>query len=143
LDGDTLGVDSGEVSVLEERHKVSLRSLLESTNGGRLETQVRLEVLGNFTDKTLERQLADEEIGRLLVLPDLTEGDGTRPEPVGLLHTASGDGRGVLAGSLGGELLPRGLATGGLAGGLLEMISACSGRIRDTTERRRGYKGKG
>ena len=36
---------------------------------------------------------------------------------MGLLHAAGG--RGALAGSLGGELLARGLATGGLASGLL------------------------
>jgi hypothetical protein len=33
LDGNTLGVDSGEVGILEERDKVRLRSLLERHNG--------------------------------------------------------------------------------------------------------------
>jgi len=119
LDCNTLGVDSGEVSVLEERHKVGLGCLLKGADGRRLETQVRLEVLGNLTDETLERELADEQLGGLLVLPDLTKSDGPRPVPVGLLHTTSGDGGCMLAGSLGGELFPGGLATGGLAGGLL------------------------
>ena len=53
----------------------------------------------------------------LLVPPDLTEGHGTGPVPVGLLHTSGGGGG--LAGSLGGELLPGGLASRGLPGGLL------------------------
>ena len=47
-----------------------------------------LEVLSDFTNKPLEGQLADEELGRLLVPPDLAERDGTGPEAVGLLHTA-------------------------------------------------------
>ena len=77
LDGDTLGVDGAQVGVLEEGDEVSLDRLLESANGGALEAEVRLEVLGDFTDQTLEGQLADEELGRLLVATDLTESDGT------------------------------------------------------------------
>ena len=55
-------------------------------DGGR---EAYLEVLRNFTNKPLEGQLADEELGRLLVPTDLAESDGTRPEAVRLLHTAS------------------------------------------------------
>jgi hypothetical protein len=48
LDGDTLGVDGAQVGVLEERDEVGLGSLLEGHDGGRLEPQVGLEVLGDF-----------------------------------------------------------------------------------------------
>ena len=47
-----------------------------------------LEVLSDLTNKPLEGQLADEELGRLLVPTNLAEGDGTRPETMRLLHTA-------------------------------------------------------
>ena len=77
LDGDTLGVDGAEVGVLEEGDEVGLNRLLERTDGGALEAEVGLEVLSDLTDKTLERQLADEELSRLLVATDLTESDGT------------------------------------------------------------------
>lgn len=77
LDGDTLGVDGAEVGVLEERDEVGLDGLLKSTDGGALEAEVALEVLGDLTDETLERKLADQELGRLLVATDLTESDGT------------------------------------------------------------------
>ena len=50
LDGDTLGVDSAQVGVLEEGDEVRLDGLLESTDGGRLEAEVGLEVLGNLTN---------------------------------------------------------------------------------------------
>ena len=70
-------MDGAQVGVLEEGDEVSLDRLLESANGGALEAEVRLEVLGDFTDQTLEGQLADEELGRLLVATDLTESDGT------------------------------------------------------------------
>ena len=50
LDGDTLGVDGAQVGVLEQGDEVRLNRLLESTDGGRLESQVGLEVLGDLTD---------------------------------------------------------------------------------------------
>ena len=55
-------------------------------DGGR---EAYLEVLRNFTNKPLEGQLADEELGRLLVPTDLAERDGTRPEAMRLLDTTS------------------------------------------------------
>ena len=77
LDGDTLGVDGAEVGVLEERDKVGLNGLLKSTDGGGLEAEIRLEVLSNLTNETLERQLADQKLSGLLVATDLTESDST------------------------------------------------------------------
>jgi hypothetical protein len=74
-----------EVGVLEERDEVSLNGLLKSADGRRLETKVRLEVLSDLTDETLEGKLADQELGRLLVATDLTESDGTRLVTVRLL----------------------------------------------------------
>lgn len=50
LDGDTLGVDGAQVGVLEEGDEVRLDGLLKSTDGGGLEAEVALEVLGNLTD---------------------------------------------------------------------------------------------
>jgi len=70
-------VDGAQVGVLKERDEVSLNGLLESTDGGRLEAKVRLEVLSDFTDQALERQLADQQLGGLLVTTDFTESDGT------------------------------------------------------------------
>jgi hypothetical protein len=50
-------------------------------------TKAYLEVLCNFTDKTLEGKLADEELRRLLVATDFTKSDGTGTETMGLLDT--------------------------------------------------------
>merc|ERR1712169_156149 len=117
LDGDTLGVDGAEVGVLEEGDGVRLDRLLEGADGRGLEAEVRLEVLSDLTNQTLEGQLADEELSALLVATDLTKSDGTRLVAVRLLDTTSR--RGGLASGLGGELLARSLATSGLTGGLL------------------------
>ena len=116
-DGDTLGVDGAQVGVFEESYEVGLGSFLEGHDGRGLEAEISLEVLGDFTDKTLEGEFADEELSALLVTADLTESHGTGPVPVGLLDTSCG--RGGLASCLGGELLAWGLASGGLACGLL------------------------
>ena len=115
-DGDPLGVDGAQVGVLEQADEVGLGRLLQGHHGGALEPQVGLEVLGDLTDQTLEGQLADEELGGLLVPPDLPEGDCARPVPVRLLDSSGGGGR--LPGSLGGQLLPWSLSSGRLAGGL-------------------------
>jgi histone H3 len=77
LDGDTLGVDGAEVGVLKERDEVGFDGLLESADGRRLEAEVALEVLGDLADEALEGELADQELGGLLVTTDLTESDGT------------------------------------------------------------------
>jgi hypothetical protein len=148
LDGDALGVNGAEVGVLEEGDEVRLDRLLEGADGRALEAKVGLEVLSDFADlergegalvifvsvtrtrlamatyQTLEGELADQKLSRLLVATNLTKSDGTGLVAVGLLDTAGRGGR--LAGSLGGELLARGLATGGLAGGLLG-ASHCDG----------------
>ena len=116
-DGDTLGVDSAQVGVLEESDEVSLASLLEGHHGGGLETQVGLEVLGDLADETLEGELADKQLGGLLVTPDLTESDGSGPVSVGLLDAPGG--RSALPGRLGGQLLTGGFASGGFASSLL------------------------
>ena len=77
LDGDTLGVDGAKVGIFKEGDKVGFDGFLEGTDGGGLEAEVRLEVLGDFTDQTLEGELADQELGRLLVATDLAKSDGT------------------------------------------------------------------
>ena len=116
-DGDPLGVDGAQVGVLKQTNKVGLAGLLESHDGGGLEPEVSLEVLGDLSHQTLEGQLADEELSGLLVSPDLTESHSSGPVSVGLLDSSGGGGR--LPGSLGGQLLPGSLSSGGLTGGLL------------------------
>ena len=55
-------MDGAEIGILEKANKVSLRGLLEGHDSRALETEISLEVLGNLTDKTLEGELADEEL---------------------------------------------------------------------------------
>ena len=50
LNGDTLGVDGAEIGIFKERDEVSFDGFLEGTDSGRLEAQVRFEVLCDFTD---------------------------------------------------------------------------------------------
>ena len=66
-DGDPLGVDGTQVGVLKETHEVSLASLLQSHDSRALEPQVSLKILSNLANKTLEGELADEQLGRLLI----------------------------------------------------------------------------
>ena len=103
---------------------------LQGTDGGGLEPQVSLEVLGDLPDQPLEGQLADQQLCRLLVTPDLTQGNCAGPVPMWLLHSSCGWRR--LPSCLGGQLLPGGLASSRLTGGLLRTshLSAVSAKER-------------
>jgi len=116
-DGDALGVNRAQVGVFEQTHQIRLRRFLQRANGSRLKPQIRLEILSDLPDETLERQLADQQLRRLLVSADFTQSDGSRSVAVRLLDAAGG--RGALSGRLGSQLLPRGFATSRLTGRLL------------------------
>jgi len=114
--GHTLGVDGAQVGVLEERDEVGLRCLLKSGDGGALETEVGLERLGDLTNETLEGELTDEQISRLLVTTDLTKSDSSGSETVRTLGSTSG---GILAGLGSSSSLTRDLTSSVAADGLL------------------------
>ena len=88
-----------------------------------LEAQILCEILCDFTNKTLEGGLSDEQICALLIAPDLAESDGSRTVAMRLLYAARCGGR--FAGCLSGKLLAGGFASGTLAGSLLR-----SGHLR-------------
>lgn len=117
LDGHTLGMNGGQVGVLEQGDQVSLGSLLKSANGGRLESEISLKVLSNLTNETLEGEFSDEQLSRLLVATNLTKSDGTRLVTVWLLDTTGSGGR--FTGGFGGKLLTGCFTTSGLSGCLL------------------------
>ena len=121
---DPLGMDGTEVGVLKETHKVSLASLLKSHYSRALKAQVSLEILSDLADQPLERELADQQLCRLLVPeenycktrpiviiaiqqlpPDLPECNSARPVAMRLLDTSSCRRR--LSCCLGGQLLPK------------------------------------
>lgn len=115
-DGDSSGVDSAEVGVFEETNEVSFSSLLESEDGGRLESEFSLEFVSNVSDESLERELSDEEISGLLVLSDFSESNGAGSESVGFLDSTGGGGG--LSSGLGSELLSGGLGGSGFSSSL-------------------------
>ena len=116
-------MDGAEVRVLEKAREVGLGGLLEGQEGVALEALVQFpyppttEVVGNLPHQPLERELAEKQVSALLVPTDLTESNGARPAPVGLLDTTSG--RGTLPRGFRGESFAGTLATSGLASGLL------------------------
>ena len=112
-DGDALGVDGAEVGVLEKTNHVGLGGFLEGKDGRGLETELTAVVGGDLTDKSLEGELADEELSGFLESSDLTEGDGAGSESVRSLDSASGS----LGGGLGSDVLSGVLGSGVLAGG--------------------------
>ena len=113
-------MNSTQVGILKKTHKVRLTSLLKSQNGSGLKPQIRLEILSNLTNETLEGCLTDQKVGGLLILTDLTKSNGTGTVTVGFLHSSGGGGG--LACGLGGELFAGGFASGGFTCGLLGAV---------------------
>ncbi|CAH3169055.1 unnamed protein product, partial [Porites lobata] len=101
-DGDALGMDGAQVGVFKETNQVSFASFLKSHHSRALKTQVGLKILSDFSHKTLEGQLADEQLGRFLVPTDFTKSDSTRPVTMRFLDSSSG--RRTLTSCLCGEL---------------------------------------
>lgn len=141
-DGDTFGVDGTQVGVLKQPHQVRLARLLQGSDGGALEAQVGLEVLGDLTHQALEGQFADQQLRRFLVPPDLPQRHSSGPVSVRLFDAAGG--RGALAGRFSGQLLARRFTARGLAGRLLRTGHAArsSGAACEAAERR-GVRGGG
>lgn len=99
-------MNSSQVGVFKEGDKIScmkheygtnenmlstltLTGLLQGQDSRRLEAEVGLEILSDFTNETLEGELPDKELSRLLVATDFTKSDGSRTEPMRLLHASS------------------------------------------------------
>ena len=115
-------MDGAQVGIFKETDEVSFRGFLESHDGGRLQSEISFEILGDFSDESLEGQLSDEKLGRFLVSSDLSKSDGARSVSVWLLDASGRWGR--LSSGLGGELLSRSFSSGRFSGGLL-----CSGHF--------------
>ena len=81
-DGDVLGVDGAQIGVFKQTTKISFASFLKSHHSGALETQFGLEILSDFSHKTLEGQLADQQLSGFLVTTDLTKSGCTKPVSV-------------------------------------------------------------
>ena len=72
-DGHSLGVNGAQVGVLEEADEVRLGRLLQREHRRGLESQVRLEVLRDFSHEALERELTNQKFRGLLVLAAFVE----------------------------------------------------------------------
>jgi len=67
------------VGETDSQTMTSFNADLQSSDGSTLETQIGLEVLGDLSHQTLEGQLADQQLGGLLITTDLTQSHGTGP----------------------------------------------------------------
>ena len=99
-DGDSIGVNRAEISILEESGQVTLSSFLEGEKGVGLEAELTINAVADGSDEPLEGGLGEKELSGLLILLDLTESDSTGSESELLLHATLGR-RGLLDNGLG------------------------------------------
>ena len=88
-DCNSLGMDRAQVGVFEQADQVALTGFLQGHNCCALESQISLEVLSDFTDKTLERQLSDQQLSWLLISSDFSQSDCSWSVSVRFFHTTS------------------------------------------------------
>lgn len=86
-DRHTFGVNSAQVGVLEQTNQVRFARLLQRHDGRCLEAQIGLEILRDFTNQALKRQLANQQLGRLLVATNFSQRDRSGAETMWFLHT--------------------------------------------------------
>ena len=76
-DGDSLGMDGAEASILENADEIGLGCLLKGNECLSLESKVVVDVTANVSDKSLEWSSWNEKISALLIPFDLSERDST------------------------------------------------------------------
>ena len=110
-------MNGAKICIFKKANHVGLSRLLERKYCLGLEAEIRFEFLGDFSDESLERQFADEELSRFLETADLAESNSAGLEAVGLLDAPSRHG-GCLTGCFISELLAGGFRTRVLASSL-------------------------
>ena len=93
VQGHSLGVDAAKVGVLEHADQVGFGGLLKGGQGVGGESEVGVDFLCYFADKSREWRSGEDELVSLLVLFDLSKGNGSRLEPdLSLLTVLAGGG---------------------------------------------------
>merc|ERR1719433_1156763 len=110
-------MDGAQVGIFKKSNQISLGCFLESHDSARLKPQISLEILSNFTNKSLKRQLANQKFSRLLITTNFTKSHSTGTITMWFLDSTSSRSR--FPGSFGSQLFARSLSTGGFTGGLL------------------------
>ena len=82
-------MNSAQVCVFEETYHICFCSLLQSKDCLWLEPEVRLVLLGDFSDKSLEWKFTYEELGTLLELSDFSQCNCTWSESVNSFDATS------------------------------------------------------
>ena len=71
--------------------EVCFDCFLECPYGGRLKSEIRLEILCDFPDKALEREFTNQELSRFLVAADFAQSDCARAVTMGFLDAAGSE----------------------------------------------------
>jgi len=126
-------MDCKEVRVLKDTDNIRFASLLQSPDGRHLKAKPGAKLERKLSHKPLKGKLADEILGRFLVLADLPKSDGSRavavlPELLQFGHDLVGrDRRKVLGALLARDAIARSLPSIGVFDrGLLH---ACHGNL--------------
>jgi len=90
IDANPLPMQRAQVGVFKDTDKVGLGSFLQRHNGCALKAQLNAKPFSDLAHDALKRQLAYQQLGGLLVAPNLAQRDGSWAKPVLLLRRAVG-----------------------------------------------------
>ena len=117
-DGNALGMNGTQIGIFEETNQIGFRRFLKSRNGRRLEAKICLKLLGNFSNKTLEGKLPNQQLSRFLEAADLTKSNSSRPKAMWLLDPSRYSSGCRLLSPLGCNRFSWSFSSSGLASGL-------------------------
>lgn len=106
----TFGMNSTQIRVFKQSYEMGFGRMLQGKHGRTLKSQVTVNMHRNLTDQPLERELANEQISRLLVSADFAKGHSSGSITVGLLDPT----RRWTVSNFGRQQLSRGLPSGAL-----------------------------
>ncbi len=106
-----------KLGVLEEANQVNFCCFVQSRQSICLESQFGLDIVGNLSDQSGERQLRDQVVSPLLIVPDLVQCDGPRMILGRSLPSLPGDG-----------------SSSGLLGGVPGLLASRGGCLKDDNE---------
>ena len=125
----SLGIDRAQNGFFEQADQVALTGFLQGHDCCALESQISLKNLSDFTDKSLERQISDQQLSWLLISSDFSQSDCSWSVSVRFFQTTSWGS--ALAGCLRCQLLSGSFTTSTLSCSLLRSchLSSSSSRL--------------
>ena len=87
VDGAASGMDRAKLRVFQNADEVGFSCLMKGYKSLSLEAKVVLVILSDFLDHAMEGRGSNQQVSALLITSNLTQGNSSRTEAMGLLNS--------------------------------------------------------